>query len=94
MKPFFLLLTVLFSLFSCSKKNINTDTLIDFSPNNPSVIISAPNMNTLQKELSENLFIKSFNKTTVAMAHRLARLVWILLQRQELYKPQFCIKSS
>jgi len=64
MKPFFLLLTVLFSLFSCSKKNINTDTLIDFSPNNPSVIISAPNMNTLQKELSENLFIKSFNKTT------------------------------
>lgn len=31
---------------------------------------------------------KSFNKTTVAVAHRLARLVWILLQRGELYKPQ------
>lgn len=31
---------------------------------------------------------KSFNKTTVAVAHRLARLVWILLQRGQLYKPQ------
>jgi transposase len=32
---------------------------------------------------------KSFNKTVVAMAHRLARLIWILLQRQEEYKPQY-----
>jgi len=31
---------------------------------------------------------KSFNKTAVAMAHRLARLIWILLQRQELYSAQ------
>jgi len=31
---------------------------------------------------------KSFNQTVVAMAHRLARLIWTLLQRQELYKPQ------
>ena len=31
---------------------------------------------------------KSFNQTAVAMAHRLARLIWILLQRQELYTPQ------
>jgi len=33
---------------------------------------------------------KSFNKVTVAIAHRLARLVWILLQRQEQYKPMPC----
>lgn len=32
---------------------------------------------------------KSFNKTVVAMAHRLARLIWILLQRQEEYRPQY-----
>lgn len=32
---------------------------------------------------------KSFNKTVVAMAHRLARLIWILLQRQEKYRPQY-----
>lgn len=32
---------------------------------------------------------KSFNKTVVAMAHRLARLIWILLQRQEEYSPQY-----
>lgn len=31
---------------------------------------------------------KNFNQTVVAMAHRLARLIWILLQRQELYTPQ------
>ena len=31
---------------------------------------------------------KCFNKTVVAMAHRLARLIWILLQRQECYSPQ------
>lgn len=32
---------------------------------------------------------KSFNKTVVAMAHRLARLIWILLQRQEEYSPRY-----
>ena len=32
---------------------------------------------------------KSFNKTVVAMAHRLARLIWILLQRQEPYSPRY-----
>ena len=37
---------------------------------------------------------KSFNKVAVAMAHRLARLIWILLQRQELYKPQLVIDSA
>ncbi len=37
---------------------------------------------------------KSFNKTAVAMAHRLARLIWILLQRQELYTPQFDTKNA
>ena len=29
---------------------------------------------------------KPFNKVAVAMAHRLARLIWILLSRQELYR--------
>jgi transposase len=37
---------------------------------------------------------KSFNKTVVAMAHRLARLVWILLQRQELYRPIFSVDNA
>ncbi|MGB1299569.1 MAG: IS110 family transposase [Psychrobium sp.] len=32
---------------------------------------------------------KSFNQTVVAMAHRLARLIWILLQRQVTYQQQF-----
>jgi len=29
---------------------------------------------------------KPFNKVAVAMAHRLARLIWILLTRQEYYR--------
>jgi transposase len=48
-------------------------------------------LNVWACKLREN---KSFNKTTVAMAHRLARLVWILLQRQELYKPQLSVQLS
>jgi len=31
---------------------------------------------------------KSYNQTAVATAHRLACLIWILLQRQELFRPQ------
>ncbi len=31
---------------------------------------------------------RGFNKAAVAMAHKLARLIWILLQRQENYCPQ------
>ena len=42
-------------------------------------------LNTWVNKLRER---KSFNQTVVAMAHRLARLVWILLQRQELYSPR------
>ena len=29
---------------------------------------------------------KTFNKVAVAMAHRLARLIWVLLTRQERYR--------
>ncbi len=31
---------------------------------------------------------RGFNKAVVALAHRLARLMWILLQRNECYRPQ------
>ena len=37
---------------------------------------------------------KSYNQTSVATAHRLARIIWILLQRQELYVPQAVIKAQ
>jgi transposase len=32
------------------------------------------------------LLIPLFNKVAVAMAHRLARLIWVLLTRQERYR--------
>lgn len=36
---------------------------------------------------------KSFNCTTVATAHRLARLMWVLLQKQSTYSPQVVQQS-
>lgn len=34
------------------------------------------------------------NKAVVATAHRLARLMWILLQENEVYKPQYTTKEA
>jgi len=64
MKYSFILLITLISLFSCNEKKIRVNTLTDFIPNNPSVVISAPSIQNLQDELKSNVLIKSFNKTT------------------------------
>ena len=37
---------------------------------------------------------KNYNKVVVAMAHRIARLVWILLQRETLYTPQMITENT
>ncbi len=42
-------------------------------------------LNVWVRQLRER---KSYNQTAVATAHRMARLIWVLLQRQELYVPQ------
>ena len=37
---------------------------------------------------------KCYNKVVVAMVHRIARLVWILLQRKTLYTPQMLTENT
>jgi len=64
MKNSFILFITIISLFSCSEKKNRVNTLTDFIPNNPSVVISAPSIQNLQDELNSNSFIQSFNKTS------------------------------
>ncbi len=63
MKQLHLLFIIFFCLLSCDKKETRTNTLTDYIPNNPSVVISAPSIQKLQSELKENSFIKSFDAT-------------------------------
>ena len=63
MKQFYILFIIFFSLLSCNKKENKLNTLTDYIPNNPSVIISAPSIQKLQNELKENSFLKCFNTT-------------------------------
>jgi len=63
MKSLHTLFIIFFSLLSCDKKETRINTLTDYIPNNPSVVISAPSIQKLQSELKENSFIKSFNAT-------------------------------
>jgi len=63
MKQSYILFIIFFSLLSCDKKETKTNTLTDYIPNNPSVVISAPSIQKLQSELKANVFIKSFNST-------------------------------
>jgi len=56
------------------------------------VVNNAKNKNDQLSQWINNLRNrKSYNQTAVATAHRLARLLWILLQRQESYSPQAVI---
>lgn len=63
MKQLHILFIIFFSLLSCDKKETRINTLTDYIPNNPSVVISAPSIQKLQNELKENSFIKSFDAT-------------------------------
>jgi len=64
MKHSFILFITLISLFSCNEQKTRVNTLTDFIPNNPSVVISAPSIQNLQDELKSNILIKNFNNTT------------------------------
>jgi len=63
MKHFFILFITLITLFSCNEKKSRVNTLTDFIPNNPSVVISAPSIQNLQDELKSNVLVKTFSKT-------------------------------
>lgn len=63
MKPLYLLLLSTILFFSCIKENTKETSLLDFVPNNPSVILHTPSINQLQEELKGNLFLKEFENT-------------------------------
>ncbi len=63
MKPIIALLFVSILTISCTKKESRTTTLLDYIPNNPSVVLHAKNIATLTKELNESELIKQFNNT-------------------------------
>ena len=63
MKPIIALLFVSILTISCTKKESRTTTLLDYIPNNPSVVLHAKNITTLTKELNESELIKQFNNT-------------------------------
>ncbi len=63
MKHLSILLIILASITSCSKEETKSHNLTSFIPNNPTLIISAPSINKLHDDISENSFIKTFNTT-------------------------------
>jgi hypothetical protein len=63
MKYLFTLVVIIFTLNSCEKKESSNNRLTDYIPNNPSIIISAPSINKLQNDLTNNELISSFKPT-------------------------------
>lgn len=63
MKYVSILALFVLSFVSCKKDTIKQSTLIDFIPNNPSVIISASSINDLSEQLDQNDLIQQFNNT-------------------------------
>lgn len=64
MKPFTTILFIVVFIFSCTQEKTKETTLLDFVPNNPSVVISTPSIKELQNDLKENSFLNEFKNTT------------------------------
>ena len=63
MKSYFTLLFVSIFIFSCTQQDTKETTLLDFVPNNPSVVIHTPNILDLQNDLTDNTLLKEFKNT-------------------------------
>lgn len=63
MKSYITLLFAVFFLVSCTKQDVKETTLLDFTPNNPSVVIYTPSIHELQEELESNSFLSKFKNT-------------------------------
>lgn len=63
MKYVSILTLIVLSFISCKKDTIKQSTLIDFIPNNPSIIISSSSINDLNDQLEQNGLIQQFNST-------------------------------
>jgi hypothetical protein len=63
MKLYITILFVSIFIFSCTKQETKETTLLDFIPNNPSIVIHTPSIQDLQEELGANSFLNKFKKT-------------------------------
>lgn len=63
MKSYITILLVSIFIFSCTQQKTKETTLLDFVPNNPSVVIHTPSIQELQQELKENSLLKEFKNT-------------------------------
>ena len=63
MKSYITLLFVSIFIFSCTQQDTKETTLLDFVPNNPSVVIHTPNIIDLQNDLTDNTLLKEFKNT-------------------------------
>ncbi|MGB0897402.1 MAG: hypothetical protein ACPGU9_09185 [Flavobacteriaceae bacterium] len=63
MKSYFTLFLVSIFILSCTTQEIRETTLLDFTANNPSVIIHSPSIDELQNQIKENSFLTEFKHT-------------------------------
>ncbi len=63
MKSYITILLVSIFIFSCTQQDTKETTLLDFVPNNPSVVIYTPSITDLQNDLKENTLLKEFKNT-------------------------------
>jgi hypothetical protein len=63
MKSYITLLLVSIFIFSCTQQDTKETTLLDFVPNNPSVVIYTPSITDLQNDLKDNTLLKEFKNT-------------------------------
>lgn len=64
MKPYLLTLFFLFSLLSCSNPKTKRTELIDFAPENASIIVMTSNFESLKNTITNNDFLKKLSKST------------------------------
>lgn len=63
MKSYITILLVSIFILSCTKQETRETTLLDFVPNNPSVVIHTPNISELKEHIKENSFLSQFKTT-------------------------------
>ncbi|RED49995.1 ribonuclease HII [Seonamhaeicola aphaedonensis] len=64
MKPYLLTLSFLFSLLSCSNPKTKRNELIDFAPENASIIVKTSNFESLKNTITNSDFLKKLSNST------------------------------
>lgn len=59
-----MLVSLFIAIWSCKEQPNKTGTLMDFAPQNSSVVLKISNWNTLQDDIESNSLLSKFNKTS------------------------------